>query len=127
MENLKIYQEISNHFKKYNKEQRFEHSVNVVNTALKLNNIHRLYLNESQIVLAGLLHDYAKAYPIEMQKKFLLKEIENKTIDINLEDILNAPLIWHGFICPKIINDKFNINDDMIFDAIFYHTNGNQI
>lgn len=124
MEKLNIYQDVLKHFQKFNKEQRFEHSKNVVKMALKLNEIHKLYLKESQIILAGLLHDYAKAYPEELQKEFLIKQLSDGIIDANKEELLKTPLIWHGFICPSIINDKFKINDPMIDDAIFYHTTG---
>lgn len=124
MENLNIYQDILKHFQKYNNEQRFEHSKNVVKMALELNEIHKLYLKKSQIILAGLLHDYAKAYSEELQKEFLIKQISDETIDVDKEEILKAPLIWHGFICPAIIKEKFKIDDPMIDDAIFYHTTG---
>ncbi len=124
MENLTIYQEINHHFQKYHQEKRFEHSKNVVKMALKLNEIHKLYLKESQIIIAGLLHDYAKAYPLEEQKEILIEQINNKIINVDLNEILKAPLIWHGFICPEIIKQKFKIQDEFISDAIFYHTTG---
>ena len=46
LEYNKLYNDIQNHSIKYNKLQRFNHSVRVVEMALKLNEIHDLNVDE---------------------------------------------------------------------------------
>lgn len=119
-----IEDKIEKHFEKFQKCDRFKHSKSVVKMALTLNKIHNLGIDEEKIKLAGLLHDYAKAYPIDIQKKCLEEQINDKVIKQNINELEKAPLIWHGFIGPELIHYEFGIFDGEVDDAIFYHTTG---
>lgn len=119
-----IEKELEKHFASFSKESRFNHSKSVAQMACYLNEIHNLGLDEEKIRLCGLLHDYAKAFPLEIQEKYLIEQVNEGIIKANLEELKKAPLIWHGFICPTLIHEKFQIVDKEIDDAIFYHTTG---
>lgn len=123
MSNL-IEDSIEKHFEKFQKSNRFKHSKSVAKMALLLNKIHNLGIEEEKIKLSGLLHDYAKAYPTEIQKKYLEEQVSANLIKYDIKELEKAPLIWHGFIGPELIHNEFKIFNDEIDDAIFYHTTG---
>ena len=100
--------------------KRYYHSLEVANIALKLNEHLNLKLEETVVYLASILHDCAKLYSKDKLWDIL---VEFKDI-LNLESIKNYPSIWHSFAGKKVAKDFYNINDENILSAIFYHTTG---
>ena len=100
--------------------KRYYHSLEVANIALKLNEHLNLKLDETVVYLASILHDCAKLYSKDKLWDIL---VEFKDI-LNLESIKNYPSIWHSFAGKKVAKDFYNINDENILSAIFYHTTG---
>jgi predicted HD superfamily hydrolase involved in NAD metabolism len=100
--------------------KRYYHSLEVANIALKLNEHLNLKLEETVVYLASILHDCAKLYSKDKLWDIL---VEFKDI-LNLESIKNYPSIWHSFAGKKVAKDYYNINDENILSAIFYHTTG---
>ncbi len=100
--------------------KRYYHSLEVANIALKLNEHLNLKLDETVVYLASILHDCAKLYSKDKLWDIL---VEFKDI-LNLESIKNYPSIWHSFAGKKVAKDYYNINDENILSAIFYHTTG---
>ena len=100
--------------------KRYYHSLEVANIALKLNEHLNLKLDETIVYLASILHDCAKLYSKDKLWDIL---VEFKDI-LNLESIKNYPSIWHSFAGKKVAKDFYNINDENILSAIFYHTTG---
>ena len=100
--------------------KRYYHSLEVANIALKLNEHLNLKLDETVVYLASILHDCAKLYSKDKLWDIL---VEFKDI-LNLESIKNYPSICHSFAGKKVAKDFYNINDENILSAIFYHTTG---
>lgn len=100
--------------------KRYYHSLEVANIALKLNEHLNLKLDETVVYLASILHDCAKLYSKDKLWDIL---VEFKDV-LNLESIKNYPSIWHSFAGKKVAKDYYNINDENILSAIFYHTTG---
>ncbi len=121
---LEIEKKIEEHFKKYQNYPRFLHSKSVVQMALKLNEIHHLGLDEDLITLCGLLHDFGKVYPSETQEKMVEEQVKLGKIKEDLVTLKKVPLIWHSFIGPELIHQHFKINNELLDDAIYYHTTG---
>lgn len=98
-------------------EKRYEHSLRVVEVAIKL---ARLYgVDEEKAGIAGILHDCAKI----RDKELLLKKSEAFGIigDIVIEK--NTELI-HAPLGAEIAREVFKIEDKDILNAIRYHTTG---
>jgi predicted HD superfamily hydrolase involved in NAD metabolism len=99
------------------KKSRFEHSINVMNTAVELAKIWGCDVQKAAV--AGLLHDCAKevkgSEAVELCEKF----------DIKQDDITREQTgLLHGPIGAKFACDKYKIYDREITDAISCHTTG---
>lgn len=118
------YQNIINDLKIDLTESRFNHSLRVVEFALKLNSV-TLRLDDQKIILASLLHDVAK--PISVIEEFLSNDYDYKDKIINniLNENKNSPVL-HAFIGPYIVKKRYNIQDEEILSAIRYHTTGRE-
>ena len=99
------------------KESRFLHSISVAETAREL--AVRFGADENKAYLAGLLHDCAKCFGDDE----LLKKIQYYDISLDL-DTLNATGLLHSFVGAYDAKYVFGIDDEEIFDAIYYHTIG---
>lgn len=98
-------------------EKRFNHSVNVMETAVKLAEHHGADIKKAR--LAGLLHDCAKNYSKEE-----LYNLCNK-YGICLDDTSKKEAgLLHGFVGAYLLKDEYGIDDAEIFDAVYYHTIG---
>lgn len=98
-------------------EKRYKHSLRVMETSLEL--AERYKVDRGKVRIASLLHDCGKI-------KNKLKLIETaKKFDIVLDEYMsrNHELI-HGPLGAKIAEEKYNIRDREIIDAIKYHTTG---
>lgn len=107
--------EIEQSIKSMTKESRFLHSKGVEETAAKL--AKHYGENVQKASLAGLMHDCVKNLPLEEMlrlAKYLGCELD--WVTKNEAKLIHAPL--GAYYAKKV----FGINDDEIFDAIYYHT-----
>lgn len=100
-------------------EKRAEHSIRVMDTAVKLASHYSSDINKARI--AGALHDCAKY----RDKSYLLKRASDFGIILDKTMIINYQLI-HGPLGAKVAEDEFGIEDEEILDAIRYHTTGRE-
>ncbi len=100
----------------------YNHSLNTLLYAEKLVAINKVSEEARfKIYTAAILHDYGKKYPEEVQEKIAMdnkKYLKVKKNDFKIKSIL------HGFAGAFIVKDEFNIEDDIILNAIKYHTVG---
>lgn len=98
-------------------KKRFEHSLLVMESAVKLAEHYGADVEKARI--AGLLHDCAKNYPIDE-----LYAICDR-YGIFLDEITrNEPGLLHAYAGACILKDEYGIDDEEIYDAVFYHTVG---
>lgn len=98
-------------------QKRYEHSLRVVETALRLAKLHNIDPEKAKI--AGLLHDCAKI----RDRASLLKKASSFDIinDIVLKE--NTELI-HAPLGAEVARREFMVEDEDILNAIRYHTTG---
>lgn len=108
-------EEITGKLKSQLKESRFEHSLSVAKTSAELAQIYGA--SEKKAYLAGLVHDCAKCY----SDSELIQKAQNYGID---EDALRFIHIMHSFVGAYEIKNEYGIDDEEIFDAVYYHTVG---
>lgn len=97
-------------------KERVDHSLRVAQVAKMLakhNNI-----NEEQIQLAAILHDYAKNHSTEELRRWILSSRLPKDL------LFYHPAIWHGPVGALMLKQKHGINHPNILNAIQYHTTG---
>lgn len=97
-------------------KDRYEHTVRVMETALSL--AKRYNLNENQIALAAIFHDYAKCFS-EQQLRDIITNSKLPEILLSYNEEL-----WHGPVGAYLVEKKFAITDKEILQAIKYHTTG---
>lgn len=108
---------INEYLKNNLSEHRYEHSLLVAEEAKKL--AHHYNYNEDKAYLAGLLHDIAKEFTEEENKKWIKKY--NLSSELLLPE-LNK--IVHADIGAVVVKELYNLDDD-ICNSIKYHTIGN--
>ena len=99
---------------------RFNHSIGVMKMALKLNAMHRLGIDEDKIKIASLLHDIAKNIDVNEQIELLLSCVP----EVVTKELYDSLPVIHAFCGKVIAKYQYNIEDEEILDAIFYHTTG---
>ena len=99
------------------KPKRIIHSFGVRDTAVKLAEIHHLDADKAR--LAGLLHDCAKYLTTE-EKLSLCREYHYPVTEFELKN----PELLHAKAGAAYANKKYDIEDEEILDAIYYHTTG---
>ena len=98
-------------------EKRYRHSVNVMETAVKMAEFYNADVEKARV--AGLLHDCAKNYSTAQ-----MLELCN-LYGIELDSVSKAqPGLIHAFLGAEVAKREFGIDDDDIYDAIYYHTVG---
>lgn len=98
-------------------ERRFEHSIQVADTARQMAN--RYDADSAKTYFAGLLHDYGKG----MSGPELLRIAgENGLIEDDVE--LKSPDLLHAPVGAFLLQKDLGINDDEVLDAVRYHTLG---
>src|SRR5690625_7942 len=97
-------------------QQRYEHSLRVKETAEIL--AARYEAPIDKVILASLLHDYAKGQTRD--------QLKAQIIDYNLSrDLLDYHHeLWHGPVAAEIFRDKYGFEDEAVLQAIRYHTTG---
>lgn len=98
-------------------EKRYQHSLNVADTAAKLAIVHNA--DAEKAYLAGLMHDYAK----DINPEELLEIAEAHDLIQDEVEIL-APYLLHGPVGAYLLKEQEIITDDEILRAIALHTTG---
>jgi predicted HD superfamily hydrolase involved in NAD metabolism len=97
--------------------KRFEHSINVMETAVRFSKNHDLKFED--VVTAGLLHDCGKEY------SFLesIAILEDEGIEIDKLEKENTKLI-HAKLGVYVAEKEFSVTNKDVLNAIRYHTTG---
>lgn len=103
--------------KKQLSSKRYEHSVRVAETAVKLARLHGC--DEDKAEIAGLLHDYCKEYPEEEQVRIAVEQ----HLLSSREDLL-MPQVLHGPVASYILKQEGLVDDESVLQAVRYHTTG---
>lgn len=98
-------------------KKRYEHTVGVAYTAACL--AMRYDIDVERAETAGLLHDCAKC--LSNEKKIKLCKMQS--IEINMTEAKN-PFLLHAKAGAYLAQQKYNIGDEDILNAIRYHTTG---
>lgn len=98
--------------------ERYSHSLNVAKFCEKLVKVHNLEIDMDKVILAGLLHDYAKFYSE--------KEFEDLVLEFGVDTYVLSThkKIWHAILGKYAVLKDFGINDEEILSAIECHTTG---
>lgn len=106
----KIIEELKN-----NNRFRFKHSIGVMETAIELCELYNEDVERMKV--AAFLHDYAKMYSNhklrEMVKEF---NLDLAPMIVEIKDLC------HGPVGAELIKREFGIDDEIILNAIRYHT-----
>lgn len=98
-------------------KKRYEHSVRVAETAVKLAAAHGEDQHKAE--LAGLFHDYCK----EMPKEDIVKiTVENNLLTTDYD--LLMPQILHGPAASVVLKEEGLVQDEQVLQAIRFHTTG---
>jgi predicted HD superfamily hydrolase involved in NAD metabolism len=94
---------------------RFKHSIGVMETALELSELYDADVERMKV--AAFLHDYAKTYS-NNELRNLVKEF-----NLDLEPmIVEIKDLCHGPVGAELIKREFGIDDEIILNAIRFHT-----
>ncbi|PTF00361.1 bis(5'-nucleosyl)-tetraphosphatase (symmetrical) YqeK [Staphylococcus equorum] len=97
-------------------EKRFNHSLRVAETAVKLAEIYDGDKDKAE--LAGILHDYCKYDDLgSMYQIVTQNELDSNLLSYGSE-------ILHGPVAAIIMNQQFDVTDDEVLLAIKNHTTG---
>lgn len=99
--------------------ERYYHTLGVIEKALELNEIHNLKIPKEQVFLSAAFHDVAKF----LDKKSMLEILDKYFHNIH-QSLLEYPSVWHSFVGKIVAREKYGITDDRILNAICYHTTG---
>lgn len=99
------------------KSDRYEHSLSVRDTAVKLASIYKSDMDKAR--LAGLIHDTAK----NLTDIQILDLVSNRGLEIDCICRSN-PQLMHGLAASIIAQDVMGINDEEVLSAVIYHTTG---
>ena len=93
---------------------RFEHTMRVYEEAVKIAKIFNGPIQ--QVELAAILHDYSKNdSEDDLRQAIINDDLPENLLHFNKE-------LWHGPVAAIKVREKFNIKDNAIIDAIYYHT-----
>ncbi|WP_042146039.1 bis(5'-nucleosyl)-tetraphosphatase (symmetrical) YqeK [Paucisalibacillus sp. EB02] len=96
--------------------QRFEHTLRVTETAVKLAEIYNVSTEKAEI--ASIFHDYCKYRSLDEMKRII------QTTYLPKDLLLYHHELWHGPVASLMIEQEYGIGDDEIKAAIYYHTTG---
>lgn len=99
------------------KPERFQHSLNVADSAVMLAELNGGDTEKAYI--CGLLHDVEKNSPFEEQQKYMMQLGEPLP-----EAVLLNKKLWHAPAGACFIRDELGIVDEDMVHAIKYHTTG---
>lgn len=96
--------------------ERYEHTLGVVETAIKL--AERFGADVERAEIAAILHDYSKCWSIETLRKWIIER------DLDKQLLQHSAALWHAFVGADAVRIRLGIEDEYILDAIRYHTSG---
>ena len=99
-------------------EKRWKHTLGVVDTAVRL--ARKYGGDEAKAELAALLHDYAKAWPVERQAQVIRER------HLPLELLEYDKELWHAHAGAWTVREEHGVDDEEVLDAIRYHTSGRE-
>ncbi|KAA6451382.1 bis(5'-nucleosyl)-tetraphosphatase (symmetrical) YqeK [Bacillus swezeyi] len=97
-------------------EQRYTHTIGVMETAVKL--AERFGADVKKAEIAAIFHDYAKFRPKEEMKQIILND--GRPLDVL--DFHHE--LWHAPAGAVLVKTEVGITDEDILSAIRYHTSG---
>lgn len=114
---------IKKYLKKHLTKERYQHTVGVAHTAVAMGMRYNPDTSNAEFIkraeTAGLLHDCAKC--MDNDKKIKICEKNN----IPCSDFeISHPYLLHGKVGAYIAQNKFDILDEDILQAITWHTTG---
>ena len=112
-------EEIKEKLEKNIKPNKYNHSINVMNTAMKLASYYGCDQKKAEI--AGLLHDCAKG----MAKDQIFELCMKANIEVD-EIQRRQPDLLHGPVGAYIARTDYGISDAEILEAINVHTTGKE-
>jgi len=110
-------EEIQNWLKTNLNEERYIHSLGVMDAAVELADMFGL--NSEKAKIGGLLHDAAKCFP----NKKLLEIIHQYIPQVEDCELVNYKTL-HAPVSAYLAKEKFGVTDNEILDAIRWHTLG---
>ena len=110
-------EEIQNWLKENLYEERYIHSLGVMDASVELAKMYNLDIEKARIT--GLLHDAAKCFSNEK----LLEIIHAHIPEVHDCELLNYKTL-HAPVSAYLAKEKFGIQDKEILDAIRWHTLG---
>lgn len=97
-------------------EERYNHTVRVMETAVQL--AHTYGVDEKKAEIAAIFHDYAKNRPNSELKRWIESTYLSK-------DLLHYHHeLWHGPVGALMLEKEVGLQDKEILDAIAFHTTG---
>jgi predicted HD superfamily hydrolase involved in NAD metabolism len=109
--------QIQNYLVENLKTKRYEHSLSVRDTAIKLAKLYDEDVEKAKI--AALVHDCAK----NMSDEEILSMAESHKMEIN-GVCKESPQLLHGAAAAIIAKEKMGIEDEEVLNAVIYHTTG---
>ena len=114
---LEAYKKLKKKMKKTLPKLRYQHSVNVANTAVALAMCYGKSVDRAYIT--GILHDCAKAIPDEDRVRIC----ESEGLEVTDVERRN-PALLHAKMGALMAERDYGIRDSGILNAIRYHTTG---
>lgn len=96
-------------------EQRFQHTIGVMETAIDLAEQYGADVKKAE--LAGIFHDYAKFRPKEEMRQIIQAHYPHDLLDYHSE-------LWHAPVGEFLVRTEAGIDDADILSAIRWHTTG---
>ena len=110
--------EIKKRLKELLKDKRYVHSLGVASVSRHLAENYG-YADPDKAELAGLVHDCAKNLPLEKMQQLA----DEGRIPMDLA-LYNSKALLHGPAGSVLARKLFNITDEEILSAVYYHTTG---
>ena len=117
---MRKLEKIKEHIRGLMDEERFVHSLGVMELAGELADIYGIDTEKAS--LAGLIHDAAKQLPKDEQLELLEKAYEGMKKD---QIVFSNKPLWHGPAGSVYAKENFDV-DEEIQNAVFYHTIGRE-
>ncbi len=97
-------------------EKRWLHTIGVRDTAIRL--ARKYGADPVQAEWAAVLHDVAKYWPVEKQRQALLDAGDTEPW------LQYEKPLWHAPVGAIVAEQEYQVADELILDAIRYHTSG---
>lgn len=98
------------------KDERFQHTLRVVEMAKQL--AKRFGADTKKAEIAAILHDYSKCWSRDTLRQWIMERGLRKDL------LEHGSALWHAFVGAEAVHDRLGIEDQDILNAIRYHTTG---